>query len=41
MRGYFTNNGFYGLIQGRYVLFSSESDYYETVQQMQEDEEAS
>ena len=41
MRGYFTHNGFYGLVHGRYVLFSSESDYYETVQEFSEDEEAS
>ncbi len=27
MKGYFTANGYYGLIDGRYVLFASESDY--------------
>ncbi len=27
MNGYFTANGYYGLIDGRYVLFASESDY--------------
>ncbi len=31
MRGYFTANGFYGLVNGRYRLFASESEYYETV----------
>ena len=36
MRGYFTANGFYGLVNGRYTLFSSESDYYELLS----DEEA-
>ncbi len=29
MKGYFTASGYYGLIDGRYVLFASESDYYE------------
>ena len=31
MRGYFTSNGFYGLVEGEYRLFASESDYYESV----------
>ena len=29
MRGYFTANGFYGLVDGSYRLFASESEYYE------------
>jgi hypothetical protein len=29
MRGYHTGTGFYGLVGARYVLFASESDYYE------------
>ena len=29
MKGFFTANGYCGLIGGRYVLFASESDYYE------------
>ncbi len=29
MRGYFTANGFYGLVDGQYRLFASESEYYE------------
>ncbi len=29
MRGYFTANGYYGLMNGRYVLFASESEYFE------------
>ena len=29
MRGYFTGTGFYGLVDGRYMLFTSESEYYE------------
>lgn len=30
MKGYFTAAGYYGLVDGRYVLFASESDYYES-----------
>ena len=37
MKGYYTNQGFYGYVQGRYVLFSSEAEYYEY---MKEDEAA-
>lgn len=29
MRGYFTNGGYYGLVNGRYMLFASECDYYD------------
>ena len=29
MKGYFTAEGYYGLIDGKYVLFASESDYIE------------
>ena len=29
MRGYFTSSGFYGLVDGEYRLFASETDYYE------------
>lgn len=36
MRGYFSANGYYGLVEGRYVLFASESDYYETMSDSQE-----
>ncbi len=31
MRGYFTAVGFYGLVDGEYRLFASESDYYDCV----------
>lgn len=31
MRGYFTANGLYGLVDRRYRLFASESEYYETM----------
>ena len=39
MRGYYTANGFYGLVNGRYTLFASESDYYEIMQSDGEDNE--
>ena len=29
MKGFYTSNGFCGLVDGRYVLFSCESDYYD------------
>ncbi len=29
MRGYFTASGYYGLVDGRYLLFASESEYLE------------
>ena len=36
MKGYFTSNGYYGLVDGRYVLFASESDYYEAMEEESE-----
>lgn len=29
MKGYYTANGYYGLVGNEYVLFSDETDYYE------------
>ena len=29
MKGYYTSDGFWGYMGGHYVLFSSEADYYE------------
>ena len=31
MRGYFTASGYYGLVDGRYRLFASETDYYDAL----------
>lgn len=31
MKGYYTGNGYMGFVEGRYILFASESDYYECV----------
>ena len=28
MKGYYTNNGFYGFIDGDYCYYASQSDYY-------------
>lgn len=33
MRGYYTASGYYGLVDGKYRLFASESDYYETAEE--------
>lgn len=40
MKGYFTKDGFYGLVNGRYVLFASESDYYDSMADMDRDDAA-
>ena len=29
MRGYYTNGGYYGRVDGQYMLFASEADYYD------------
>lgn len=29
MCGYYTHGGYYGLVSGKYMLFASESDYYD------------
>ena len=33
MKGYLVGNGFLGLVEGRYMLFSSEEDYREYMQE--------
>ena len=33
MRGYYVNSGYYGLVHGQYVLFASESDYFDTMEE--------
>lgn len=38
MRGYFTASGFYGQVEGKYMLFASEADYYDYLDA--DDEEA-
>ena len=39
MRGYYTASGFYGLMNGRYTLFASESDYYDIARSDDENED--
>lgn len=29
MKGYFVNNGYMGLVEGSYMLFASEEDYWD------------
>ena len=29
MKGYFVNNGYMGMVEGKYMLFASEDDYRE------------
>lgn len=29
MKGFYTRNGYMGLVEGRYILFASETDYYD------------
>lgn len=33
MKGYYTQTGYMGYIQGKYMLFASESEYYEYVKE--------
>lgn len=33
MRGYYTSRGFYGFINGKYMLFADETEYYECVEE--------
>ena len=33
MKGYYTANGYYGLVGNEYVLFSDETDYHEYLEE--------
>ena len=33
MKGYYTKEGFWGLVDDRYMLFASETDYYEMMEE--------
>ena len=33
MRGYYTPGGYFGLVCGKYLLFSDESEYFEFVEE--------
>ena len=32
LKGYFTENGYMGYVEGKYYLFSGENEYYEYMQ---------
>ena len=34
MKGYFVYNGYMGLVEGEYMLFASESDYQEYMEEI-------
>ena len=34
MKGYYTSNGYMGLVEGEYMLFASESDYQEYMEEI-------
>lgn len=36
MKGYFTHGGYMGLVDGRYMLFASESDYFAYISEVDE-----
>ena len=36
MRGYFTAGGYFGMVDGRYILFSGEAEYYEYISEREE-----
>lgn len=36
MRGYFTATGYYGLVDGIYMLFADETEYYEIMEEAEE-----
>lgn len=33
IKGYVTPFGFYGLVEGRYILFATEEEYYEYMEE--------
>ncbi len=37
MCGYYSSNGFWGLVDGKYRLFASEEDYYDIAEDGKED----
>ena len=38
MKGYLTGNGYMGYVEGRYILFASESDYYDYLESGKEED---
>ena len=37
MKGYYTSSGYYGQVGGKYILFASEQDYYEYMEDIARD----
>ena len=35
MKGYFTFEGYYGKVDGKYMLFATESDYYDYLEELE------
>ncbi len=38
MKGYLTGNGYMGYVEGRYILFASEADYYDYLESGKEEQ---
>lgn len=38
MKGYLTGNGYMGYVEGRYILFASESEYYDYIENRKEED---
>ncbi len=38
MKGYLTGNGYMGYVEGRYILFASEADYYDYLESWKEEQ---
>ena len=38
MKGYYTENGYMGYVEGRYILFASESEYYDYLESRREEQ---
>ncbi len=38
MKGYFTGNGYMGYVNGKYILFASESEYYDYLESEKEEQ---
>lgn len=35
--GYLTNNGYYGMVDGRYILFATEEEYLEFIEERKDE----
>ena len=38
MKGYYTQTGYMGYVEGKYILFASESEYYEYMKGVSEND---